>query len=166
MAVRREKKPEMLAQLNEIWLAGLAALADARQRGPKVLEQLLAEGARIQEQTRAAADKAVRGALADVQSGVGMRIEDARAQAGDALENLEKMFHTRVHRALGQLGVPTAAEIDALSRRVEALNASVSALAGRRGAATRVRRGKAKRTGKAAPAKAKARARRRGSRSA
>jgi poly(hydroxyalkanoate) granule-associated protein len=124
----------MIETMHEIWLAGLGALADARKRGPKLLDQLLTEGARVHEETRKVADKALREALEQVQAGVGSRIEEVRATAGDALANLEKLFQSRVHRALGQLGVPTADEIAALSKRVDSLNAGVAALAAKRGA--------------------------------
>jgi len=153
MAGQRKRRPtanaripsqaEMLETMHEIWLAGLGALADARQRGPKLLEQLLAEGSRIHEETRQVADKALRRALEQVQSSVGERIEGARSQAGDVLDNLEKMFQTRVHQALGQIGVPTADQIATLANRVESLDASVAALtAGRRPRAKGVARGR------------------------
>jgi len=43
----------------------------------------------------------------------------------DAFEGLEKIFQTRVHQALTQIGVPSAEDIAALSERVDALSAHI-----------------------------------------
>jgi poly(hydroxyalkanoate) granule-associated protein len=125
---------EMLEAMHQIWLAGVGAIATARKEGPKILDELLAEGARIHESSRKAADKAVRSALAEVQDMVGERMKNAQTQAGETLDNLEKIFQTRVHRVLNQLGVPSADEIAALAKRVDALKDSVGRLTGLRGA--------------------------------
>jgi poly(hydroxyalkanoate) granule-associated protein len=140
---------DMLEAMHQVWLAGMGAVASARKQGPKMLDELLAEGARIHDTSRKAADKAVRSALAEVQGMVGERVRSAQAQAGETLDNLEKIFQTRVHRVLNQLGVPSADEIHSLARRVDRLNDTVSQLAGkpsgRRGGATRRKGSAAKR---------------------
>lgn len=118
----------LLDAMHEIWLAGVGAFAKAQQDGPKVLEQLLAEGVKVYGAARPVAERLIRDAIGQAQSSLGDRIGDVRAQAGDTLENLEKMFQTRVHRALHQLGVPSADEIASLSRRVDELNGNVEAL--------------------------------------
>lgn len=123
---------EMLEAVHQIWLAGVGAVANAKKDGPKVFEKLLAEGARMTENSRTAADDAVRSVLEQVQSTVGERVKGARSQTTEALDSLERIFQTRVHRVLNQLGVPSSDEIAALSKRVDALNASVSNLAGKR----------------------------------
>jgi len=130
----------LLDMLHQVWLAGLGAAAKAQHGAPKVFEELVAEGARIHTGTRDAAEKALRGAFGDVQSALNAGVNSAREGAADAFENLEKVFRTRVHRALTQLGVPSADEVAALSKRVDALNANISQLARTRkaGAAPRV----------------------------
>jgi poly(hydroxyalkanoate) granule-associated protein len=143
MASRKKQSPlsgvtrsitqgEMLEAMHQIWLAGVGAIATARKEGPKMLDELLAEGARIHESSRKAADKAVRSALAEVQDMVGERMKTAQSQAGETLDNLEKIFQTRVHRVLNQLGVPSGDEIAALAKRVDALKDSVGRLTGLR----------------------------------
>jgi poly(hydroxyalkanoate) granule-associated protein len=136
----------LLDAMHEIWLAGVGAFARAQKDGPKVLEQLLAEGVKVYGAARPVAEKLIRDAIGQAQNTLGDRIGDVRTQAGDTLENLEKMFQTRVHRALNQLGVPSADEIAALSRRVDELNANVERL---------VKRG-ARAAGRAPAAKRKA----------
>lgn len=65
------------------------------------------------------------------------RVSKVRGQATDALDGLEKVFQTRVHRALTQLGVPSAEEVQSLSKRVDRLNANIDKLArGRKPGAT------------------------------
>jgi len=119
----------MLEAVQQVWLAGLGAVSKAQRGAPKLLEELVAEGARIQSTTRGNAEKAVKGLLEDVQSTIGERVGNIRTRTGDALDNLEKIFQTRVHRALSQLGVPSAEELAALSKRIDALNHSIEKLA-------------------------------------
>jgi len=122
----------MLQTLHQVWLAGLGAVSKAQQGAPQLLDQLISEGARVDAQARGAARKAVRGLLSDVQAGVDARVSQVRGQAADAMDNLETIFRTRVHRALTQLGVPSAEAVTALSKRVDALNANVDKLARQR----------------------------------
>ena len=119
----------MLDTVHQIWLAGLGAAARAHRGAPELLSELIAEGARVHAETRGAAEKAVRGALGEVQQRINARVGQVRGQAADSLASLEKMFQTRVHRALTQLGVPSAEEVEALSKRVDSLNANIDRLA-------------------------------------
>ena len=128
-AVHDISQGDMLEAIHQIWLAGIGAVATARKEGPQRFEQLLEEGARISDKVRNVTDNAVKTALEQVQSTVGSRVKDAQSQANDALDNLEKIFQTRVHRALNRIGVPSADEIALLSKRVQALSDSVGKLA-------------------------------------
>lgn len=125
----------MLDMLHQVWLAGLGAVSRAQHGAPKLFEELQAEGARAYADTRESAEKALRGVLGDVQATINARVKQARGRASDAFENLEKVFQTRVHRALRQLGVPSAGEVDSLSRRIDTLNANIDRMAHRRAAA-------------------------------
>jgi len=120
---------QLLEIVSQIWLAGLGAVSKAQSGAPKLLHELVAEGARIQADTREAAEKALQGVLGDVQSTLNARMSQVRGKASDAFESLEKIFQTRVHRALNQLGVPSADEVEALSKRVHALNINIEKLA-------------------------------------
>ena len=53
------------------------------------------------------------------------QLGSARDQASETWDNLEALFQSRVHKAMHQLGVPTAEEIRVLTRRVAELNATV-----------------------------------------
>lgn len=151
MATRKKRRSaggsmtqeKLLQAAHEVWLAGMGAVAQAQRDGPKLFEQLLRDGAHVYATTRSTAEQALQGAVGRIQASVGPRVEQARAQAGEALDALEKIFQTRVHRALSQIGVPSSDEIAALSRRVDRLNQNIEHLArSRKGA---VRRGRAAR---------------------
>ena len=119
----------VLDTMNQIWLAGLGAMAKAHQGAPQMLHSLAAEGARIQANTRGSAEKALGGLLNDVKATIDSGVSQVRGQAGDALDNLETIFQTRVRRALTQLGVPSSDDVASLSKRVDKLNASIGKLA-------------------------------------
>ena len=73
----------------------------------------------------------VRDAFENAQETMQSRVGGAREQAQETWVNLEALFQSRVQRAMHQLGVPTAEEIRALTRRVSELNDSVSRIAQR-----------------------------------
>jgi len=141
-------RERLLDTVHQIWLAGLGAASKARQGAPQLLDDLVSEGARIHTQTRGAAEKAVRDLLEGVQNSVSARVGQVQGQATDTLANLEKIFQTRVHRALTQLGVPSAEEVESLSKRVDTLNANIDKLTRTRKVNTKVR-GTAGRKGQA-----------------
>jgi len=91
---------------NQIWLAGLGAFAKAQAEGQKVFDSLVAEGQRVQEETKTAADE---------------RIAEIKSRGAGAWDKLEKVFEDRVARALHSLNVPTRKDIDTLSKRVAEL---------------------------------------------
>ena len=135
--------------MSQVWLAGLGAMSKARQGAPLMLQELVAEGSRVQAQTRDDAEKMLGDLFGGMKSSLDAGMKQVRGQAGDALENLEQTFQTRVHRALTQLGVPSAEDVERLSHRVERLNATISKLSGNR-KATRKPRSVAQRSASAA----------------
>lgn len=142
----------MLNAVHEVWLAGLGAVVKAQRGAPKLLEELIAEGARFQEDKQGLAEQTFRRLVGDAQAQFKAGVSQARGQASQALENLEAVFQTRVHRALAQLGVPSADELAVLSKRVDSLSQNVRKLA-ERSSAKPVPRRRARATRKA-PAQA------------
>ncbi len=151
-AAASRTQPPLLDALHQIYLAGLGAASRARNGAPQLFEDLVAEGARVHESTRGAAQRALQGVVSDLQSQLGARVGQVRGQAAEALDGLEKIFQTRVHRALAQLGVPRAEEVLALSKRVDTLNANLEKLTRRPHSAHRPRTKPAQKA--AAPASA------------
>jgi poly(hydroxyalkanoate) granule-associated protein len=135
----------LLYSAHQIWLAGLGALSRAQAGAPKIFDDLMQEGSKLQGGALDAAQKVVMQAFQGAQKTVNKRIDTVQAQASETWDNLEKIFQTRVQRAMHQLGMPTAEEISALTRKVEHLSASVERLAGGAHAAPkRARRAKSK----------------------
>lgn len=110
----------------QIWLAGLGAFGKAQEEGGKVFEALVKEGRSIESQTR----KLAEAKLAQFTQQVGKSAGEASGKATQTWDKLEQVFEDRVARALGKLGVPTNRDIQALTKRIEELNASVRKLAG------------------------------------
>ena len=115
----------------EIWLAGLGAFSFAQnesgkiiEQGNKLFEKLVSEGVKLEKKTRNAAESTVGGFKDEVESKVGA----VRKQAVDNWDKLETIFENRVARELGQLGVPTAEDVNKLSERVQTLATKVTAM--------------------------------------
>jgi len=113
----------------EIWLAGLGAFSVAQsesgkmiEQGNKLFEKLVAEGVKLEKKTRNVAETAVGDIKGEVESKVG----SVRKQAADNWDKLEGIFEDRVARVLGQLGVPTADDVNKLSARVQTLSRKVT----------------------------------------
>jgi poly(hydroxyalkanoate) granule-associated protein len=115
----------------EIWLAGLGAFSFAQsesgkiiEQGNKLFEKLVSEGVKLEKKTRNVAENAVGDIKGEVESKVGA----VRKQAVDNWDKLENIFEDRVARVLGQLGVPTADDVNKLSARVQTLSSKVTAM--------------------------------------
>ena len=121
----------LLYSAHQIWLAGLGAMSRAQAGAPRIFDELMREGSKLQGSALDAAQKAVMQAFQGAQKSVNQRVDTVKEQASETWDNLEKIFQTRVQRAMHQLGMPTAEEITALSRRVHELAASVDKLAGK-----------------------------------
>jgi poly(hydroxyalkanoate) granule-associated protein len=122
---------DLLYTAQQIWQAGLGALSRAQAGAPKIFDDLMREGSKLQGGALDAAQRVVMQAFQGAQKRVTQRIDTVQTQAGETWDSLEKIFQTRVQRALHQLGMPSAEEITALTRKVEKLSASVERLAGR-----------------------------------
>jgi len=90
-----------------------------------MFERLVQEGSKLESKGRKFANDTVGGVRGDVES----RVDKVRETAQTSWDKLEKVFEQRVARALSRLGVPTADEINELSKRVAELNKQVSELA-------------------------------------
>jgi poly(hydroxyalkanoate) granule-associated protein len=132
----------MVEGVQQIWLAGMGALARAQRDGPAAFHDAVTEGLKLLERSRSGAGQLVRDAIDTAQGSMQARIDSAMSQANETWDSLETLFQNRVQRALMQIGVPTAEEVRKLTRRVADLNESVKALSQRQ--ATPRKRGKAR----------------------
>lgn len=132
----------MMEGVQQIWLAGMGALARAQRDGPAGFQDAVTEGLKLLERSRSGAGQLVRDAIDTAQGSMQARIDSAMSQANETWDSLETLFQNRVQRALMQIGVPTAEEVRNLTRRVAELNESVRALSRRQ--ATPRKRGTAR----------------------
>ncbi len=120
----------------QIWLAGLGAFAKAQEEGGKAFESLVKEGLSIQRKTQAVAEERISEATNKVSS----MATDISSKASGQWDKLESIFEERVAKALNKLGVPSARDVDALIKRIDALNQHVQQLAGKAPAKTAARK--------------------------
>ena len=131
----RDAQQQVLQGVQQAWLAGMSAIARAQKEGPAAFAEAAQEGLRLLGTSRSAARQMARDAFDTAQETLQTRVGGARNQAQETWDNLEALFQQRVQRAMHQLGVPTAAEIRALTQRVAELNESVRRLEARERAA-------------------------------
>ena len=108
----------------QIWQAGLGAIAKAQAEGSKALESLVKEGTSMQRKTQAAAEEKISEATSRMTAMAG----DISNKASGQWDKLESIFEDRVVKALNKLGVPSAKDVSALIARIDELNASVQHL--------------------------------------
>ena len=104
LAQARDLVVKITGSANQIWLAGLGAFSKAQKGGADMFEELVAEGEKVQERTKGAADE---------------RLAEMREKASETWGKLEKVFDDRVGRALHALNVPTRKDIDVTKKVVE-----------------------------------------------
>ena len=112
------------ASAQQIWLAGMGAFSKAQQGRHKVFESLIKEGSSLQRKTQSAAEDKI----GEVTERMSAMAGDVSAKAGQHWDKLESIFEQRTAKAMSRLGVPTAKDVDALIRRVDALAAAVQRL--------------------------------------
>lgn len=125
---------QLRASAQQVWLAGVGAFARAQQEGGKLFEALAREGSALQGKVPAdAGDRIAQAAsrMADMAS-------EFSAKAGDRLEG---MFDKRVAKAVDNLGLASAKDVEQLVARIGELERTVARLsaaatAGRRPART------------------------------
>ena len=108
----------------QIWLAGMGAFSKAQEEGTKVFEALVKEGVTLQKKTQGLAEDKI----SEVTGKMSAMADTVSAKAGHNWDKLESIFEQRTAKAMNKLGVPTAKDVDALVKRVDALAAAVAKL--------------------------------------
>ncbi len=110
-----------------IWLAGLGAMAKAQSQGTKAFEALIADGLTFQRKTQMAAQEKITAATEQLSH----LAKDFGQQSTGRIDRLEHLFEDRVARALPRLGIPSLADLEALSERVAHLEAQLAKISQR-----------------------------------
>lgn len=105
---------------HQIWLAGLGAMARAETEGARWFENLIALGEQIEQSARLQIQRPI--------DAVEKTVTDVRETANDTWTRIEFAFERRVANVLNSMQIPTSRDIDALTRRVEALQGLVAEL--------------------------------------
>ena len=108
----------------QIWLAGMGAFSKAQEEGGKVFEALVKEGMNLQKKTTGIAEEKI----GEVTGKMTAMADTVTAKAGQNWDKLESIFESRTAKALAKLGVPTAKDVEALSKKVDTLAAQVAKL--------------------------------------
>lgn len=127
-AASKQQSSHLAASVKEsaqqIWLAGMGAFSKAQEEGGKVFETLVKEGIGLQKKTQGLAEDKI----SEVTGKMTAMADTVTSKAGQNWDKLEAIFEARTEKALGKLGVPTAKDVDALVKRVDALAAAVAKL--------------------------------------
>jgi len=108
----------------QIWLAGMGAFSKAQEEGNKVFETLVKEGITLQKKTQGIAEDKI----SEVTGKMSAMAGTVTAKAGQNWDKLEQIFEQRTAKAMNKLGVPTAADVEALVKRVDELAVAVAKL--------------------------------------
>jgi poly(hydroxyalkanoate) granule-associated protein len=100
---------------NNIWLAGLGALARAQAEGGRAFEALVKRGLEMQNRTQALAKERMAEAAEQMQA------QMQQAISPQPWNRLGGIFEERVAQALASMGMPTARQLAELTGRVQAL---------------------------------------------
>lgn len=117
---KQEGASGILEPAQEIWLAGVGAFAKAQEEGGKVFQSLVRKGREVVEARRR------QGGAAEERPGPGR--EEVKERSVVGWDRFEQLLEGRLSEALDRLGVPRRSDLEALSRRVDELEETLSAL--------------------------------------
>jgi poly(hydroxyalkanoate) granule-associated protein len=128
MAQKQNKQSTTLQSVrqsaNQIWLAGLGAFSMAQEESGKVFEGLVKQGESLDKQIQSARTEAVKSVRGSVESNV----KSVRTRATNSIDKVESVFEKRVADTLARLGIPSRQDVEALSKRIDALHKDIKAL--------------------------------------
>jgi len=115
---------DVAGQFERVFLAGLGAFAEAQKAGVQTFESLVEQGESFRSdissrtgEAISSAQDAVRGVAHDAQSGATGLLEQVRERS--RVDELQKVFDTRILSSLERIGVPTKADIEAVNQRID-----------------------------------------------
>lgn len=114
--------------VEQVWLAGLGALAVTEEEGNKLFKSLVKRGEGFEKDTKVQIKKAVSAAKSV-----------AKQVPGNAMTAIESGIDDTMNGVLNRLGVPTKREINNLTRRVEGLASTLESKTKRARPATRAK---------------------------
>ncbi len=116
----------------QIWLAGLGAYAKVGKEGAGYIKGLVSEGEGIERQGKKLVTTQVEAAnsqLDSVKQTVSSNVSSVKSKVEVQFDKIEKLFDRRVASALNRVGIPSRQDVDALSAKLDVLNALVARVA-------------------------------------
>ena len=110
----------------KIYLAGRGAYAKAGTEGAGYLKDLVKAGESVEKQGKQLVDEQVEAANSQIDSvkdNVKDRVAEVKGKVEGQFEKVEKAFDRRVASGLNRLGIPSKQDVDALSAKLDVLNA-------------------------------------------
>lgn len=114
-----ELQESVVGSVRHIWLAGLGAASVAREEGSKMFDTLVQRGEEVEKKGGSPVEK------------MKESFKEVTDRASSTWDNVSQKFDAQVAASLHRIGVPTRDEIATLTRRVDALIASVDKLRAR-----------------------------------
>jgi len=120
----KQKVNEFTEQLDNVFLAGLGAFANAQKMGTETFESLVKDG----EKFRREASKKTEKLIDDVQDSVREMRDDAESRAEGLLDRvrdrskltkLQSAFDKRVADAMDRMNVPSKNDIDKINKKLD-----------------------------------------------
>lgn len=123
---------DVKAYARKVWLAGLGAYAKAGAESAEYFKELVKAGEGVEKQGKKLVSEQVEAANSQIEtqlSGVKSSVAEVKGKVEVQLDKIEKAFDTRVASALNRLGIPSKQDVEALSAKLDELNALLERVA-------------------------------------
>lgn len=139
VAVKKKAEVESTKVLNDVkayahkvWLAGLGAYAKAGKEGSEYFKDLVKAGEGVEKQGKQLVNAQVEAAnsqITDQLQSVKSSVFGVKEKVEVQFDKVEKAFDNRVASALNRLGIPSRHDVEALSAKLDELNALLERVA-------------------------------------
>lgn len=121
-----EGKTKLLSEVKhygrQIWLAGLGVYFKAGQESVEYLKELVKAGEGVEKKGKAMVAEQVEVAGEELNA-VRSNISSVKGKVELQIDKIEQAFDNRVARGLNRIGIPSRQDVDALSAKLDVLNA-------------------------------------------
>lgn len=123
---------DVKAYAHKVWLAGLGAYVKAGQEGADYFKELVKAGESVEKQGKKLVNEQVEAANSQINTqlqSVKSSVFGVKEKVEVQLDKVEKAFDGRVASALNRLGIPSRHDVEALSAKLDELNALLERVA-------------------------------------
>ena len=123
---------DVKAYARKIWLAGLGAYAKAGQEGVEYFKDLVKAGEGVEKQGKKLVSEQADAANSQIETqlnSVKSSVSEVKGKVEVQFDKIEKAFDNRVASALNRLGIPSKQDVEALSAKLDELNALLERVA-------------------------------------